>query len=174
MSKRKSKKTRGDQGNQSAHSEAAQPEPAERALVVSDAANSLAWPRSIRLIVSLAILCYLAVVLLGPLSNPIASQYFSAPIANAISPIHRAMFLATVTDFLHRNQDLVTFSSIAEFALTVLVSRGSFLTLKTIRLGCFIIAGLCSAKRFLMSRYVSPPPPRLNQEAMNMLVSLNT
>lgn len=93
MSKRKSKTNRGDQGNQSAQSKSAQSDPSERALVVSAAANSIAWPRSVRLIVSLAILCYLTVVLLGPLSNPIASQHFSAPIANAISPIHRAMFL---------------------------------------------------------------------------------
>jgi len=44
-------------------------------------------------VVSCAILFYLAVLILGPLSNPVGSENLTRPIAKKVSPIHRALFL---------------------------------------------------------------------------------
>lgn len=52
-----------------------------------------AWSKTQRQIASLAIVAYLFVLIIGPLSNPIASPHFSAPIAEKIGPIHRVLFL---------------------------------------------------------------------------------
>lgn len=43
--------------------------------------------------ISCAILFYLAVLVLGPLSNPVGSEHLARPIAKKVSPIHRALFL---------------------------------------------------------------------------------
>ena len=51
------------------------------------------WSKSKTRLVSLAILGFLFVLIDGPLSNPVASPYLSGPIAEKISPIHRATFL---------------------------------------------------------------------------------
>jgi hypothetical protein len=51
------------------------------------------WSKTSRNVASGLILFSLVVVLLGPLSNPIASPHFSAPLATAVSPIHQGMFL---------------------------------------------------------------------------------
>jgi hypothetical protein len=39
------------------------------------------------------LIAYGGIVLIGPLSNPVASPHFSAPIAAQVSPIHRILFL---------------------------------------------------------------------------------
>ena len=46
-----------------------------------------------RLVLSLLLIAYLAILLLGPLANPIASQHLTGPLARAIAPVHRALFL---------------------------------------------------------------------------------
>ncbi len=51
------------------------------------------WPKTHRRIATLVIAGYLFVLLMGPLSNPVASPYLSGPIAAKLSPIHRAFFL---------------------------------------------------------------------------------
>lgn len=51
------------------------------------------WSGTRRTIASVLLLVYLAIVLVGPLSNPVASPHFSAPIAVQVAPIHRLLFL---------------------------------------------------------------------------------
>ena len=51
------------------------------------------WSKPISRLASLSILGYLFILILGPLSNPVASPYLSGPIAAKISPIQRALFL---------------------------------------------------------------------------------
>jgi len=51
------------------------------------------WSKTKRRVASAVILVYLFVLLIGPLANPVASPYLSGPIAEKVSPIHRAMFL---------------------------------------------------------------------------------
>lgn len=51
------------------------------------------WSSGVRWIASVFILAYLAIVVIGPLSNPISSPHFSAPIARKLAPIHRLLFL---------------------------------------------------------------------------------
>ncbi|MCP4773961.1 MAG: hypothetical protein GY880_06965 [Planctomycetaceae bacterium] len=53
----------------------------------------LQWKPVARTIATVAILIYLFVVVIGPLSNPIASKYFSDPIARRLAPLHRILFL---------------------------------------------------------------------------------
>ena len=47
----------------------------------------------VRTLLSLGIVAYLAVVLLGPLSNPIPSEHLTGPLGRAVSPAHQALFL---------------------------------------------------------------------------------
>lgn len=63
---------------------------ATKPLEVSDAAIPAPW---LRRLASVLILAFLAVVILGPLSNPIASRHLTAPLGAWVSPIHRALFL---------------------------------------------------------------------------------
>lgn len=49
-----------------------------------------AW---LRRLASILIVAFLAIVILGPLSNPIASRHLTAPLAAYVSPVHRALFL---------------------------------------------------------------------------------
>ncbi len=49
--------------------------------------------RWIRWVATALILVFLVIVVLGPLSNPIASRQLTAPLARWVSPIHRALFL---------------------------------------------------------------------------------
>ncbi|MFT5300345.1 MAG: hypothetical protein ACI814_001120 [Mariniblastus sp.] len=51
------------------------------------------WSSTTRRIVSVALLGFLAIVVLGPLSNPLGSAYFSIPLAKAVAPVHQALFL---------------------------------------------------------------------------------
>lgn len=53
----------------------------------------LQWKPVARTIATVLILIYLFVVVIGPLSNPIASKYFSDPIARKLAPFHRILFL---------------------------------------------------------------------------------
>ena len=55
--------------------------------------TSIPWSKAKRRVVSFCILAYLAVLFVGPLSNPVASPYLSGPVAKKISPVHRALFL---------------------------------------------------------------------------------
>lgn len=48
---------------------------------------------NVKRVVSFAILAYLFVLILGPLSNPVGSEHLTRPIAEKVSPIHRALFL---------------------------------------------------------------------------------
>ena len=54
--------------------------------------NSFAWSPWKRQVVSIVILVYLGILLLGPLSDPIASTHFSGPLARTVSPVHRILF----------------------------------------------------------------------------------
>ena len=45
-----------------------------------------------RTVISLLLLGYLGVLLLGPLSNPIASEHLTGPLARAVAPVHRLLF----------------------------------------------------------------------------------
>jgi hypothetical protein len=56
-------------------------------------ASQLVWSKPVRGLASVGILVYLAILLIGPLSNPIASTHLTRPIAERIAPIHRALFL---------------------------------------------------------------------------------
>lgn len=55
--------------------------------------SPVAWSTPVRLIVTLFILLYLAILLIGPMSNPVASVHLTAPLARATAPVHRALFL---------------------------------------------------------------------------------
>ncbi len=44
-------------------------------------------------VISSALLIYLSVLILGPLSNPVGSEHLTRPLAKTISPIHRVLFL---------------------------------------------------------------------------------
>ena len=59
----------------------------------NDEAIQFVWSTQARGLASLALVAYLAIVLIGPMSNPIGSQHFSTPIAQKVSPLHRALFL---------------------------------------------------------------------------------
>ena len=43
--------------------------------------------------ISCALVFYLAVLVIGPLSNPVGSEHLTRPIARKVSPIHRALYL---------------------------------------------------------------------------------
>ena len=51
------------------------------------------WSKLKTRLASLVILGFLFILILGPLSNPVASPYLSGPIAAKVSPLHRALFL---------------------------------------------------------------------------------
>ncbi len=55
--------------------------------------RSLFDSRTIRVVVSIALLAYMAILLLGPLSNPVGSEFLTRPMADFVSPAHRALFL---------------------------------------------------------------------------------
>lgn len=43
-------------------------------------------------LLSIGLLTYLAILMLGPLSNPTGSPYLTQPLAESVSPIHRVLF----------------------------------------------------------------------------------
>jgi hypothetical protein len=49
--------------------------------------------RAVRGFVSLVLMGYLLVLVLGPLSNPVGSEFLTRPMARFVSPVHRALFL---------------------------------------------------------------------------------
>lgn len=46
-----------------------------------------------RNIISLLLIVYLGVLLLGPLANPVSSEHLTGPLARAVAPVHRMLFL---------------------------------------------------------------------------------
>ncbi len=51
------------------------------------------WSALAKRIVSVALIGYLVVLLLGPLANPVGSEFLTRPLAEAVSPLHRLLFL---------------------------------------------------------------------------------
>jgi hypothetical protein len=51
------------------------------------------WSKATRVVVSIALFSYMTLVILGPLSNPIASEHLTAPLGRWVAPIHHALFL---------------------------------------------------------------------------------
>ena len=49
--------------------------------------------RLTRRLISVALLAWLAILILGPLSNPVGSEHLTKPLAEKVSPLHRMMFL---------------------------------------------------------------------------------
>lgn len=47
----------------------------------------------VRTAVSIILIAYLFVVLLGPLSNPVGSEFLTRPLARVVAPLHRTLFL---------------------------------------------------------------------------------
>ncbi len=45
-----------------------------------------------RITISLLLIVYLGVLLLGPLANPVASEHLTGPLARVVAPVHRALF----------------------------------------------------------------------------------
>ena len=72
---------------------------------------SIIWKR----VVSCALLVYLFVLILGPLSNPIGSEHLVRPLAKRVAPIHRAMFLGHGYRFFAPNPGP---SHLVEFQIT--------------------------------------------------------
>ena len=66
-------------------------------------------------VVSCAILFYLFVLILGPLSNPVGSEHLTQPIAQKVKPIHRALFLGHGYRFFAPNPGP---SHLVEFEIT--------------------------------------------------------
>ena len=67
------------------------PRSANTALQPTD--TPVAWSPLSRTIASVLLLVFMGIVVLGPLSNPIASAHLTAPLARWIQPIHRALYL---------------------------------------------------------------------------------
>lgn len=59
----------------------------------AESARLQPWPISKRVAVSIALIAYLVILLLGPLSNPVGSDHLTRPMAKAVAPIHQAMFM---------------------------------------------------------------------------------
>ena len=72
---------------------------------------SIIWKR----VVSCALLIYLFVLILGPLSNPVGSEHLVRPLAKRVAPIHRAMFLGHGYRFFAPNPGP---SHLVEFQIT--------------------------------------------------------
>lgn len=75
-----------------AQAEAAEPQTLAPTMPI-DVSDDVLLPPWQRRLLSIVIITFLAIVILGPLSNPIASRHLTAPIATWVSPIHRALFL---------------------------------------------------------------------------------
>ncbi len=63
------------------------PDPAEEEF------DSYPWSPLVRGTVSVLLAAYLFIVLMGPLSNPIASQHLTGPISLWLAPLQQALFL---------------------------------------------------------------------------------
>lgn len=55
--------------------------------------NENAPTKVVKRVASCALLFYLFVLVLGPLSNPVGSERLTRPLAKTVSPIHRALYL---------------------------------------------------------------------------------
>lgn len=65
----------------------------DRTQMSAPSENSLPWSPAVRRCVGLAIVVYLAVVVLGPLTNPIGAPHLTTPLARVVSPVHQGLFL---------------------------------------------------------------------------------
>ena len=93
MSKSKSRKTMTDRNSD-------QLKPERRASAATDETPvEQVWQpavfqsRAFRRLISVVICGYLLVVMLGPLANPVGSEFLTRPWANAVAPLHRMLFL---------------------------------------------------------------------------------
>ena len=59
----------------------------------SDSPPDVASSAALRTTLTVGILIYLAVVLLGPLSNPVGAEHLTVPLARQVRPVHEALFL---------------------------------------------------------------------------------
>jgi len=55
--------------------------------------ESSSWSKPSRVVVSILLSGYLFLVILGPLSNPIASEHLTGPLGRLVAPLHHAIFL---------------------------------------------------------------------------------
>jgi hypothetical protein len=51
------------------------------------------WSAARRRIVTVGLLIYLMVLIAGPLSNPLGSEFLTRPIAKSVSPVHQVLFM---------------------------------------------------------------------------------
>ena len=51
------------------------------------------WSLPIRIVVLSCLMIYLSIVVLAPLTNPIGARELTTPVANAVSPVHQALYL---------------------------------------------------------------------------------
>jgi hypothetical protein len=69
------------------------PESSPAAADPHDQESEISWSPGVRTVATIAILFFLFVIVIAPLANPIGSASFTIPLAKAVSPIHRALFL---------------------------------------------------------------------------------
>lgn len=58
----------------------------------SDNSCDISWSKTARRVATIVILVYLTILLLGPLSNPIAPPHLIGPLAASVSPVHRMLY----------------------------------------------------------------------------------
>lgn len=51
------------------------------------------WGAGLRVATSLALIVWLTIVILGPVTNPVATEELTVPVAQALAPIHQSLFL---------------------------------------------------------------------------------
>lgn len=87
------KKKKADLRASDSQGDATESKTSEQAGTNSSLEASVFDSQAIRWLVSAALIFYLFVLFLGPLSNPVGSDFLTRPLAEFVSPIHRAMFL---------------------------------------------------------------------------------
>lgn len=60
---------------------------------LTSAGDAIAWSAGARTGATIALLAFIGIVLLGPLSNPIASEHLTGPLARWVRPVHQALYL---------------------------------------------------------------------------------
>ncbi len=67
---------------------------AAEAIEATKATEAIAvWKPWQRTTATILLLVYLLLLIIGPLSNPVSSQYLTAPVAETVAPLHRALFM---------------------------------------------------------------------------------
>jgi hypothetical protein len=82
-------KTRKTENSTSARAGQSAPVAPERSVTES----AFSWSPLARRITSVILIVYLVVLLLGPLANPVGSEFLTRPLAQAVAPLHRLLFL---------------------------------------------------------------------------------